>query len=155
MRKIVFKKKKSDWIKQIYFQSLSYKQVHLSHKLVWLWGHYSFSWPWVQIVWWSPFFSRSSLNLEFSFSKPSCNTKVKDPSLLNYLNTAGGRIIGFLHFSVGISTMWNANSLIQILNLGSRVYFLCWQLLHHEYLHKYLHQILKFLPEYFLSIIIY
>ena len=40
--------------------------------------------------------SLTGLNLEYSFSKTSCLTKAKDPSLSYYLPIAGGRIIGFI-----------------------------------------------------------
>ena len=39
------------------------------------------------------------LNSEFSFSETSCRTKVKEPSLPNYLPIAGGRIIWCILFS--------------------------------------------------------
>ena len=40
--------------------------------------------------------SLSGLNLEFSFSKTSSHTKIKELSLPYYLAIAGGRIVGFI-----------------------------------------------------------
>ena len=40
----------------------------------------------------------TGLNPEFSFSKASCHTKAKEPSLPLNLPIAGGRIIGFIPF---------------------------------------------------------
>ena len=40
----------------------------------------------------------TGLNSEFSFSKASCHTKVKDPNLSYYLPIAGGIMIGFITF---------------------------------------------------------
>ena len=53
------------------------------------------------IVYWS----LTGLNSEFSFSKTSCLTKAEEPSLPYYLPIAGRRIIGFIPFPKGISTM--------------------------------------------------
>ena len=36
------------------------------------------------------------LNTEFSFSEIGCHTKDKEPNLLCYLPTSGGRILGFI-----------------------------------------------------------
>ena len=43
--------------------------------------------------------SLTGLNLEFSFFKTSCHTKVEKLSLPNYLPIAEGRIVGFIPFS--------------------------------------------------------
>ena len=53
-------------------------------------------WMWHKVN----FFKRglTGSNLEFSFFKTGCLTKAKEPSLLNYLPIAGGRIIGFIPF---------------------------------------------------------
>ena len=48
----------------------------------------------------SQFLSQSltSFNSDFSFSKTRCHTKVKEPSLPNYLLIAGRRIVGCISF---------------------------------------------------------
>ena len=46
------------------------------------------------------FCSFMGLNFEFSFSKTGCHTKVKEPSLLNYLPITRRRIVGVIPFSV-------------------------------------------------------
>ena len=51
-------------------------------------------------------------------------TKVKEPSLPYYLPIGRERIVGCISFPKGISTMWNANSLIQDLELGLSYPFL-------------------------------
>ena len=68
--------------------------------------------------------SRVRLVWKFSFSEISCLTKAKEPSLLYYLfkgekrrNRASLK---------GISTKWNTNSLIQVLNLDYQFNFLQW-----------------------------
>ena len=43
--------------------------------------------------------SLTCLNLELSFSWPSCNTRVKESSLPYYLTIAGERIIGFMPYT--------------------------------------------------------
>ena len=48
--------------------------------------------------------SWTGLNLEFSFSKTSCLSKAKEPSLPYYLPIAGERIIGFISSSVVCQT---------------------------------------------------
>ena len=65
----------------------------------------------------------TGLNSEFSFPKTDCHTKVKMPCQHYYLLRAGRGRIEDLYFSQG---MWNANSLVQDLNLGCQVHFL-WQ----------------------------
>ena len=57
----------------------------------------------------------------FSFSKTYCHTKVKGFNLTYYLPITGRRIFGFMP-----SEMWNADSLVQILNSERQVHFL-WQ----------------------------
>ena len=49
--------------------------------------------------------SLTGLNSEFSFSLTSFPTKAEEPSLPYNLPIAGGRIIGFIPFSKGISAM--------------------------------------------------
>ena len=58
------------------------------------------------------------LNLEFSFSNTGCHNKVKDSCVSYY------QAIARIHiFPKGISATLNANSLVQILNLGNCVHF--------------------------------
>ena len=59
---------------------------------------------------------------KFDFSFPGYCKKIKEPSLANYLPIAGGRLDTYQKC---ISAMWNANSLIQDLNSGHNVSFLC------------------------------
>ena len=54
---------------------------------------------------------------ELSFFKIGCLTKAKEPSLAYNLLIDGGRTDGFMPFPNSISTKWNANSLVQDLNL--------------------------------------
>ena len=54
----------------------------------------------------------------------SIQEKVKGPSLAWYLLIAGGRISWIRTITKRISTMWNANHLVQDLNSGRRVHFL-------------------------------
>ena len=44
--------------------------------------------------------SLTGLNSEFSFAETSCLTKAEEPSLPYYLPIPGGRIIGFIRFSM-------------------------------------------------------
>ena len=52
------------------------------------------------------------------------HTKVKEPSLLYYLPIADESIVEITPFPEGISTIRNAESLVQDLNSGSCVHFL-------------------------------
>ena len=60
--------------------------------------------------------SLTGLNSVFLFSYTSCHSKFTELSLPYYLSMVGGRIIGCIPFPKGISTMWNANSLVEDLN---------------------------------------
>ena len=54
--------------------------------------------------------------IQFSFSSTSCHTKVKEPSLPNYLPIAGRRIVGFISLLVlyqmqtALSRIWTVSS---------------------------------------------
>ena len=63
-------------------------------------GHYSYSASWAGITRRIPSLSSPTvgLNSEFSFSKTSCHTKVKEPSLLYYLLIAGEKTVEFISF---------------------------------------------------------
>ena len=76
----------------------------------------------------------TGLNSQFSFSKTSCHTKVEENSPPYYLLIAGGRIIRFITFPKGISTMWNANSLVEVLNSCRRVHYQRRWTLHHKHI---------------------
>ena len=76
-----------------------------------MWNKVNFKW------------SFTDLNSKFSFSETGCHTKIKEP---NYFTHSWRENSGIHIFPLGISTMWNANSLVQGLNLGHCVHFL-WQ----------------------------
>ena len=71
------------------------------------------------------------LNLEFSFSETACHTKAKEPSLPYHFNR-WERIVRFILFH---SAMWNANSLVRVLNSCLRVLFQRQYPLHYKHLH--------------------
>ena len=64
----------------------------------------------------------TSLNSDSSFSKTGCHSKVWNPCQPYYLRIAKSSCIHT--FPKGISTMWNANSLVQELNFERRIHFL-------------------------------
>ena len=70
----------------------------------------NWTWPKVNFKW-----SLTGLNLEISFSKTSHHTMVKESSLLDYLYL--NRLLVLL-FPKIIRAMWNANYLVQDINLG-------------------------------------
>ena len=61
-----------------------------------------------------PIFKRSltGLNSEFSFSWTGCPTKVKEPSLPDYLPVTGDRIVGFIPFPKELALYENTNGLV-------------------------------------------
>ena len=64
--------------------------------------------------------SITGLNWEFFFSQIGYH------SLLYYLCITGERIVGFLPFPKGISSVWNANRLVLNLYFVHQTYFLWW-----------------------------
>ena len=69
--------------------------------------------------------TRSVLKQSFSSPRLVALAKLKNP--VSLLFTHSWRKNSWIYmFPKGISTMWNANSLIQELNLGHRVHFLLW-----------------------------
>ena len=68
--------------------------------------------------------SLTSLNSEFFFSYTSCHTKVKEPSLPYYFTDSWKKKNWIHTFPKDTSAIWNANSLMQDLNLGHCIYFL-------------------------------
>ena len=68
--------------------------------------------------------SLTGLSSEFSFSYTSCLIKAEEPSLPYYF-THSWRENNWIHtFPKGISAMWNAIGLVQVLNSCHRVHFL-------------------------------
>ena len=57
-------------------------------------------------------FLKRSLSM-YSFSKTDCHTKVKETSLPYYFNLSWRKNSWIHNFPKGISTLWNANSLVQ------------------------------------------
>ena len=66
----------------------------------------------------------TDLNIRFLSLRLVAITRIKSPICPNILSKSVRKLVGFVTFRKGISTMWNANSLVQDLNSGNRVFFL-------------------------------